>query len=98
MTMSDYFVCCERCAETIGMRNARAVRLWMDFCALRLQQGEVVLLRSHDFPELRVLETMGFLISTDQENFLAVKVRGHLHTSEGDHYFCIREGKHEPEC
>ena len=67
----------------------------MDFCAMRLQKGEVVILRTPDFPELRVLETMGFLVSTDQHNCLAVRVNGHMSTLDGEHFFCVKEGRHE---
>ena len=95
MKMSKYFVCCEKCFETIGKRNTRAARLWMDFCAMRLQNGQPVILKTPDFPELRILEMLGFLVSTDQQNCLAVRVNGHMNTLAGEHFFCVKEGRHE---
>lgn len=95
MQMNKYFICCEKCFEKIGKRNTKAAKLWMEFCAMRLQEGGIVVLQSADFPELRVLETMGFLVSTDQHNSLAVQVNGHMNTEEGEHFFCVKEGRHE---
>lgn len=67
----------------------------MDFCAMRLQNGHPVILKSPDFPELRILEMLGFLISTDQQNCLAVRVNGHMNTVAGEVFFCVKEGRHE---
>jgi len=94
MQMSKYFICCEKCFETIGKKNTKAARLWMDFCAMKLQNGEVVEIETQDFPELRVLENLGFLISTEKKNSLAVRIKGHMSTEEGEHFFCVKEGRH----
>lgn len=67
----------------------------MDFCALGLAEGEVVLLETNDFPELRVLENLGFVVSTDRFKEIAVRVQGHILTSEGEHFFCVKGGRHE---
>lgn len=95
MKMSKYFICCEQCFEAIGKRSTRAAKMWMDFCAMRLNKGEVVVIRTPDFPELRTLENLGFLVSTDQLNTLAVCVNGHMTTEDGEHFFCVKEGRHE---
>lgn len=69
--------------------------MWMDFCALRLDHGELAFLKPSDFPELRVLEMLGFLVSTDLERCLAVRVNGHMHTESGEHFFCAKKGRHD---
>lgn len=93
--MSKYFICCEQCFEDIGKRNTRAAKLWMDFCAMHMNYDqEIFSLNTLDFPELRVLETLGFLVSTDQERNLAVKVNGYCKSMDGDHFFCVKEGNH----
>ncbi len=94
MNMSKYFICCEQCFETIGRRSTNAARLWMDFCAMKLSEGSVVELDMSDFPELRVLETLGFLVSTDRLNTIAVRVNGHMSNQDGEHFFCVKEGQH----
>jgi len=95
MKMNDYFVCCEQCFEVIGKRNTRAARLWMDLCSMILESGEPVFFLSSDFPELRVLETLGFLVSTDLDDSLAIRIHGHMSTLDGEHFFCVKEGRHE---
>lgn len=61
---------------------------------MRLDRGEVIKLRTTDFPELRLLETLGFLISTEEGYYhLAVKVKGHTLSIMGEHFFCIN-GEH----
>ncbi len=95
MQMSKYFVCCEQCFETIGKRNTRAARLWMDLCAMRLATSEVFTLKTLDFPELRVLETLGFVVSTDKPQSIAIRIKGHMNTEDGQSFFCVKEGRHE---
>ena len=94
MKMTKYFICCEKCFELAAKRSPNAAKLWMDFCAIKLEEGEVICLHKN-FPELRSLETMGFLVSTDLEDSIAVRINGHMTTEDGEHYFCIKEGNHE---
>ena len=95
MTMSRYFVCCEQCFETIGKKSTKAAKLWMDFCALGLQESEIVVIENNDFPELRVLENLGFVVTTDRYRAIAVRVIGHGITEDGEHFFCRKGGRHE---
>lgn len=95
MKMSNYFICCEECFETIGKRNTNAARLWMDVCALKLEKGEVVELQLGDFAELRILEMLGYVVSTEKENCIVLKINGHMYTEDGQHFFCVKEGRHE---
>jgi len=92
--MGKYFICCERCFETIGKRNTRAAKIWMDFCALKLERGHVFEIKNIDFPELRVLENLGFIVSTDRSDSLAIRVNGHMSTEDGQHFFCVKGGCH----
>ena len=94
MNMNNSFVCCEQCFKTIGKRNVRAARLWLDFCAMKLQKGDYIYLKPQDFPELRVLETLGFLMSTDTDESIVVRVNGYMHTDDGAHFFCVKEDEH----
>jgi hypothetical protein len=94
MTMSKYFICCEKCFETIGKHNTRAAKLWMDLCAMKLETNDILRFKTPDFPELRVLERQGFLTSTDEENCIAVKINGHMNSITGEHFFCVQDGLH----
>ncbi len=98
MLMDKYFVCCEQCFEKIGKRNTKAARMWLDLCALKVDQTakveDFIILENHDFPELRVLEMLGFVLSTDRPQSLAIKVNGHYQTHEGQDMFCLEKGMH----
>lgn len=96
MTMTNkYFMCCEKCFEEIGKIDTRAARFWMDLCAMRLEYGEIVHVKSPDLPELRKLELMGFIVSTEKPNNLSLRIKGHCHNEDGEHFFCIKEGQHD---
>lgn len=94
--MSDkYFMCCERCFGILGRKSSNAAKIWMDICAVSLNvDRDVVSIEGYD-KEVRVLEKSGFVISTELDSGLWVKVKGHYTTSNGEHYFCSRDGKHE---
>lgn len=94
--MSKYFVCCERCFQKIGMCNTTAAKLWMDLCALHLENNGVFVV-SDTHKELESLETNGFVVSTESPNSfgtLKIKVNGHLVTTYGEHFFCLKDGNH----
>lgn len=93
--MSRYFVCCENCFETIGKQSTVAAKLWMDLCALRLKSGEYIEISSQDFPELRTLELLGFVVSTDKPQSIKLRINGHQTTADGEDFFCVKEGQHE---
>lgn len=94
MKMSRYFVCCERCFEDIGKENTAAAKLWMDLCALYLQRGQVVFARTLDFPELRTLELLEFVVTTDQPDRLLIRIEGYCKTDDGQDFFCRHGGHH----
>lgn len=95
MKMSDYFICCEKCFEIIGKKNTNAARIWMDLCSMRMNLGEVYILKTPDFPELRILENLGFVVSTEKPNGIAIRMTGHIHTYDNQHFFCLKEGQHD---
>ncbi len=93
--MSKYFICCEKCFDDIGRRNNRAARLWMELCSLTLSKGEIIHLPTQDFPELRDLEMMGFVVSTERTLIISLRIVGHIKTEDGQDFFCIKEGRHD---
>lgn len=88
--MANKIVCCEKCFEYVAKQSTNAARLWLDLCALWYTKGQVLTVRTHDFPELRTLEQMNFLMSTDQPQHILIKIFGlqkdHL---DGIDYFCV---------
>ena len=92
--MTNYFICCEKCFEDIGRKSCNAAKLWMDLCALYLEEGDYFRL-SGCSSEIRILEKMRFLLSTDEAETIAVHVKGHILSDMGEHFFCRKGGHHE---
>ncbi len=95
MKMSRYFVCCEQCFEAIGKRNTKAAKAWMEICAAGMTSGEIFSSTTRETPEVRALELMGFIVTTDRGDSIAIKVKGHMKGLNGDHFFCLKGGRHE---
>ena len=74
-------------------RSTTAARLWMDLCALDCEYG-LINLKCNDNPALRMLETSGFLITTDKPSHVAIRLKGRMETQEGEPFFCSKEGLH----
>lgn len=87
MKMSDYRICCDKCFEEIANISPSAARIWMNLCAI-YQDKDDVLETSNDFPELRTLEKLGYLISTDTAELIQFKMLG-MH-KDCQIYFCMR--------
>jgi hypothetical protein len=92
--MSKYFVCCEECFHTLGKKKAKLVRLWMDLCTMYCAANRSVYLDEQIIPNLRNLENLGFVVSTECNNGLLIKVMGHCVSNEGERCFCIKGGDH----
>lgn len=95
MQMTKYFVCCEQCFEAIAKKSTRAAKIWMDFCSECCQNGELLQIKNADSPEIRLLETNGFLVTSERPNTLVVKVLGHIMSEDNEHFFCSKEGNHD---
>jgi hypothetical protein len=95
MMSKQYFICCEECLEDIGRKSTKAARLWLDLCALRLKKGEVITFPLDNLAEIRALELLGFILTTEDQSWLKVKIRGLHLTDEGDDFFCLQDGIHE---
>lgn len=95
MPMSKYFICCEKCFETIGKKNTKAARFWMDLCTYQMNNDfPYAMINAPEFPEVRILELMGFVLTTDQKDGVNIKVQGYLE-NRGQHCFCIEGGCHD---
>jgi len=93
METSKYFICCERCFESICRESTRAAKVWMDYCAHQLSIGQTI--KAQDSPEIKKLEVMGFIVSTEIDTGLLIRVNGHMNTMDGEHYFCVKAGHYD---
>jgi len=81
MMKSDLKVC-DECFARICKLSAGAGRLWMDICTMT--EGHLILaLKSDEFEELRILEMLGHIVTTDKREHIMIRVLGHPAT-----YFC----------
>ena len=65
----------------------------MDLCSFSLESNHSVLLTPDDI-DFAVLEKLGFIVTTDIKDFIAIKVKGFFVQGE-EVFFCIKQGKHE---
>ena len=84
--MTDYQICCEKCCEEIAHRNMNSARLWLDFCSIYKIQQRPLIMKTRDNPQIRTLETMGYLVSTEIPGYLVVNMK-----SRQTDLFCCRE-------
>lgn len=92
--MSKYIVCCETCFESLCKRHTGAARMWMDFCVAHKKKAGMIKVIGGDIPEVRVLEMLGFITSTEKPGYLIVSVHGHMLMDDGDDFYCIEGGSH----
>lgn len=95
--MSRYFVCCDECFRTVGQRSGQAARLWINLCNARRVKGPVFEVYDSDLPELRTLELLGYITTTETANSLSVKVNGYHVSESSAAFFCLNCEEHE-EC
>lgn len=92
--MNKYTMCCEKCFQAIAQTNTIAAKIWMDFCAFAAENSQPLKILHPDFPELRELENQGFLVSTDQDDSILIRLNGNVKNQFGDHWFCINGTTH----
>ncbi len=85
--MANKVVCCDDCFASIGKRSTAAARMWLELCSFKVASG-IFGLKTDAFTEIRMLETMGFITTTEAEpdDVLLIKVNGDTKT-----YFCRGE-------
>ena len=91
-----YCFCCDKCFEEIAKIYAPSARIWMDLCALSVKRGHIMQLSIPDSDPLRILENLGFLVSTEQEETITIKMNGRFEVQQTPNFlFCIQHDKHE---
>jgi hypothetical protein len=58
-----------------------------------MQYPEVFKLTS-DFEEAPLLESMGFITTTERDGYILLRVNGYLVDDYGEHCFCVKGGRH----
>ena len=94
MIMSKFYTCCEKCLQTIGTINTPAAKTWMDLCQIGNIKGFTEV-KFYDCHQFQILERHGFLVSTEKEDGIAIRLNGKCHTNDGLDLFCIKGGCHD---
>jgi hypothetical protein len=85
MQMSKPGICCAKCFRLIASKSTNAARLWLDICDLQIK-AELLSTDVENTP-LRILETFGFITTTDTIDKVLIKVHGKQYDDLGV-YFC----------
>ncbi len=86
MKMSNRGYCCDDCFSKIAIRSTASAQLWVDLCEIQADCN-LFGLAMKDFPALRILEILGFIVTTETPEIIVVKVLGEHEDDEGV-YFC----------
>lgn len=92
--MSNQFVCCNDCYEILEKIHPDAANLWIELCSLQLSNGGIVECQN-DLPELRKLEILGYITTTETEKNILILTRGQIMSEDGQNFFCSRDGNHD---
>lgn len=87
----EKFLCCEKCFYDICKLDIPTARIWIRICDIYEKvKSNVFSINIPDFEELRILENNGFLVTTETNEELIVKLNGVRNDNAGT-YFCIRD-------
>lgn len=78
--------CCELCFHNIAIEMPKAGLLWLDICDMCVHT-DFVITNYRTFKELLFLENAGYLISTDREDYIIIKILNKQYDQDGL-YFC----------
>lgn len=74
MKMSKPGICCDDCFALLARKSTKVARLWTDLCDADHLYGIFGLVTPDSHHSLVHLEQMGFIVTTDTEDSIIVKV------------------------
>lgn len=86
MKMNDPAICCSKCFDVIARRNQKAAQFWLQLCDLEKTHG-LFGIKCNDTPAMRDLELMKFIITTETNSTILIKVLN-KQTDEQGPFFC----------
>jgi hypothetical protein len=85
--MGSDIKCCDECVFWIARKDPSLAKFWMDICDIASKFGALFGLPYIHQEELRDLELLGFIETTDTKICILVKVKGKKEDTIGT-YFC----------
>lgn len=86
MKMTDQSLCCDRCFHILAQKSPSAAKMWLDLCDIQFHTKRLVGLINFDLTSLRLLEILGFIITSETHELVIVNVKTNI--SEDNQYFC----------
>lgn len=82
-------IACDKCFYKIEKKSSYTAQIWLKFISLCYEsKTNVFLIKPFYYKDLRTLEMMKFILSTDVENYVAVKVLGSEKKDDVNVIFC----------
>ena len=75
MEMSKPGICCDGCFTLLAKRSTNASKLWLDLCEVQITCN-IFGLRTDDNPHFHLLETLGFITTTETSDLIIFRVNG----------------------
>lgn len=85
--MSSDIKCCDECVYWIAKKDVSLAKFWMDLCKISSEFGSLFGLTYSHQKELRDLELLGFIRTTDTSQCILIKMQGKKEDCIGT-YFC----------
>lgn len=86
--MRNFFICCSDCYDRIESHGTSFAEAWVRLCKMRMESKEWIAF-NRDLLEFEILEEMGFLVSTEYEDVILVKLNGYTKTEDNEDFFCV---------
>jgi hypothetical protein len=87
--------CCPKCFQSIAHLNTRAAKLWVDMCEyVSFTGNNIVLKDKYCGEDLIDLEKFGYIISTDDETRIIVKLNGLTQDENEEDLYCLEVEQH----
>lgn len=87
--------CCPRCFENIALYSTSAAKLWVDMCDYKSFTGQDIVFKDkYCGDDLIWLENFRYIISTDDDNRIIVKLNGLNQDENGEDLYCMEISKH----
>lgn len=92
---NDATVICQKCYDTIAKRSEHAAELWQQACVIAMNSEESLMIK--DCRQLKILEQMGFIRTTDlfDYEYVSVNILGLDKPYLKKNMFCINKAHHE---
>lgn len=94
--MVDYNFSCIDCCIDIMQKSKSASKLWLDMCSTCDDEYFYMYMSGEeDEIDIQLLENLGYLVTTETEDYIKIKMNGYIIDEENNAFFCIKNGHHE---